>query len=217
MSVTQRERKRAWHVVLAEDDDYAIVVERALEKASDVPMKIRRARTGAEALALLRDVVPDLLLLDLKMPGMAGHEALEEIKGDDALRSIPVAILSSSDRDDDVAKSYGLGGNHYITKPSNPIELEAKLRGLLRNLTELGAIRRGSPREPHRLGGDSSGAVGRVDDGGQSATLGGRRGGVGRAILLREVFGGVLARLAGFRRLAALRDSRTSGHHTEAC
>lgn len=145
MTVSQRARKRAWHVVLAEDDDdYAIVVERALEKASDVPMKIRRARTGAEALALLRDAVPDLLLLDLKMPGMAGHEALEEIKGDDALRSIPVAILTSSDRDDDVAKSYGLGGNHFITKPSNPVELEAKLRGLLRNLTELGAIRRGS-------------------------------------------------------------------------
>ena len=145
MNETPSVRKRAWHVVLAEDDDdYAIVIERALEKAADVPMEIRRARTGTEALALLREVVPDLLLLDLKMPGMAGHEALEEIKGDDALRSVPVAILTSSDRDDDVAKSYGLGGNHFITKPSNPVELEAKLRGLLRNLLELGAIRRGS-------------------------------------------------------------------------
>ncbi len=145
MSAPQRVQKTGWHVVLAEDDDdYAIVIERALEKAADVPTEIRRARTGTEALALLRDVVPDLLLLDLKMPGMAGHEALEEIKEDDALRSIPVAILTSSDRDDDVAKSYGLGGNHFITKPSNPLELEAKLRALLRNLTELGKIRRGS-------------------------------------------------------------------------
>ncbi len=134
-----------WHVVLAEDDDdYAIVIERALEKAAGVPVEMRRARTGIEALDLLREVVPDLLLLDLKMPGMAGHEALEEIKRDDTLRAIPVAILTSSDRDDDVAKSYGLGGNHFITKPSNPLELEAKLGGLLRNLTELGAIRRGS-------------------------------------------------------------------------
>ena len=145
MNETPRVRKRAWQVVLAEDDDdYAIVIERALKKAADVPMEIRRARTGTEALNLLREVVPDLLLLDLKMPGMAGHEALEEIKGDDALRSVPVAILTSSDRYDDVAKSYGLGGNHFITKPSNPVELEAKLRGLLRNLMELGAIRRGS-------------------------------------------------------------------------
>jgi len=145
MSVPQRVQKTEWQVVLAEDDDdYAIVIERALKRAAGVPVEIRRARTGTEALALLRDVAPDLLLLDLKMPGMAGHEALEEIKGDDALRSIPVAVLTSSDRDDDVAKSYGLGGNHFITKPSNPLELEAKLGGLLRNLTELGAIRRGS-------------------------------------------------------------------------
>ena len=78
------------------------------------------------------------------MPGMGGHEALENIKRDDALRSVPVAVLSSPDRDEDVAKSYGLGANHFITKPSNPLELEVKLRNLLRNLTELRGIRRGS-------------------------------------------------------------------------
>ena len=145
MSVPPRVQKTAWHVVLAEDDyDYAIVIERALENVADVPMEIRRARTGTEALTLLRDGVPDLPLLDLKIPGMAGHEALEEMKGDDELRSIPVAILTSSDRDDDVARSYGLGGNHFITKLSSPLELEAKLGGLLRNLTELKGIRRGS-------------------------------------------------------------------------
>jgi len=157
VSMPQRVQKTTWHVVLAEDDDdYAIVIERALKKAAGVPVELRRARTGTEALVLLRDVVPDLLLLDLKMPGMAGHEALEEIKGDDRLRSIPVAILTSSDRDDDVAKSYGLGGNHFITKPSNPLELEAKLSTLLRNLSELGAIRRGAT-------GASSTAVSAVD------------------------------------------------------
>ena len=145
MSAPQRVRKTGWHVVLAEDDDdYAIVIERALKKAAGVPVDMRRARTGIEALDLLREVPPDLLLLDLKMPGMAGHEALEEIKRDDALRSIPVAILTWSDRDEDVAKSYGLGGNHFITRPSNPLELEAKLSALLRNLSELGAIRRGA-------------------------------------------------------------------------
>jgi len=141
----QRVEKTGWHVVLAEDYyHYAIVIERALKKAAGVPMEMRRARMGSEALVLLRDAVPDLLLLDLKMPGMAGHEALEEIKWDDRLRSIPVAILTSSDRDDDVAKSYGLGGNHFITKPSNLLELKAKLSALLRNVTELGAIRRGA-------------------------------------------------------------------------
>ena len=125
MRAPQRVEKTGWHVVLAEDYyHYAIVIERALKKAAGVPM--------------------EMLLLDLKMPGMAGHEALEEIKWDDRLRSIPVAILTSSDRDDDVAKSYGLGGNHFITKPSNLLELKAKLSALLRNVTELGAIRRGA-------------------------------------------------------------------------
>jgi DNA-binding response OmpR family regulator len=133
------------HVVLAEDDDeYASVVERALEKAAEVPVEIRRARTGIEALAVLRDAVPDLLLLDLKMPGMEGHEALEEIKGDDALRSVPVVILTSSDRDEDMAKSYGLRANHFIKKPHDPAELEARLSAFLRSLTDLGVIRRES-------------------------------------------------------------------------
>ena len=129
MRAPQWVEKPGWHVVLAEDDD-AIVIERALKKAAGVPVEMRRACTGAEA--------------------------FEEIKRDDRIRSIPVAILTSSDRDDDVAKSYRLGGNHFITKPSNPLELEAKLSALLRNVTELGAIRRGAT-------GASSTAVSAVD------------------------------------------------------
>ena len=129
MRAPQRVEKTGWHVVLAEDDD-AIVIERALKKAAGVPVEMRRACTGAEA--------------------------FEEIKRDDRIRSIPVAILTSSDRDDDVAKSYRLGGNHFITKPSNPLELEAKLSAPLRNVTELGAIRRGAT-------GASSTAVSAVD------------------------------------------------------
>ena len=129
MRAPQRVEKTGWHVVLAEDDD-AIVIERALKKAAGVPVEMRRACTGSEA--------------------------LEEIKRDDRIRSIPVAILTSSDRDDEVAKSYRLGGNHFITKPSNPLELEANLSALLRNVTELGAIRRGAT-------GASSTAVSAVD------------------------------------------------------
>ena len=143
--LAERVRKRGWRILLVEDDDdYALLVERALEKVTGNRVKMRRGRTGIEGLALLREQVPDLVILDLKMPEMAGHEALDVIKGDETLRSIPVAILSSSDRDDDVAKSYGLGGNHYITKPRNPVELEAKLASLLRNLGDLRGVRRGS-------------------------------------------------------------------------
>jgi len=132
-------------VVLAEDDDdHALLIERALERASDLPVEIHRARNGNEAVDLVVDVQPDLVLLDLRMPGRSGHEVLESLKGDDDLRRIPVAILTSSDRDEDVARSYGLGGNHFITKPEAPAELERKLRSLLDNLSELGGIRRGA-------------------------------------------------------------------------
>ena len=141
----QRVERTKWSIVLAEDDDdYAVLVERALEKASSIPVEIRRARNGEEAVSLLTESAPDLLLLDLKMPGMSGHDALEQIKGDGRLRPIPVAVLSSSDRDEDVAKSYGLGGNHFIMKPEDVRELEVKLGALLRNLSELRRIHRGS-------------------------------------------------------------------------
>ena len=141
-----RGRRTHWDVLLAEDnDDHALLIEMALGKASRLPVKLRRARNGDEAVDLLeKGPAPDLLLLDLKMPGRSGHEVLQRLKTDDRLRKIPVAVLTSSDRDEDVARSYGLGGNHFITKPENPVELETKLRSLLNNLSDLRGIRRGA-------------------------------------------------------------------------
>ena len=139
-----RARKR-WDVILAEDsDDHALLIQIALQRASKLPVDLRRARNGDEAIELIAASPPDLLLLDLKMPGRSGHEVLERVKGDQRLRRIPVAVLTSSDRDEDVARSYGLGGNHFITKPEDPADLEARLRSLLNNLSELKRIHRGA-------------------------------------------------------------------------
>lgn len=143
----KREERTVWNVLLAEDnDDHAVLIKMALERASSLPVECHRARNGDEAIAYVQDsdVSPDLILLDLKMPGRSGHEVLEAIKGDDEFRRIPVAVLTSSDRDEDLARSYGLGGNHFITKPENPAELEERLASLLKNLEELSSIRRGS-------------------------------------------------------------------------
>ncbi len=132
-------------VLLAEDnDDHALLIEMALEKATTRPINFHRARNGEEAVVLVREIQPDLMLLDLKMPGKTGHEVLEVIKADDKLRQIPVAVLTSSDRDEDVARSYGLGTNHFITKPENPVELEKRLRSLIEHLGELKGIHRGA-------------------------------------------------------------------------
>lgn len=144
--MTRHERER-WRVLLAEDnDDHALLIQMALERASRLPVEVLRARNGDEAISMTFDLVPDLILLDLKMPGRSGHEVLQAVKADEELRRIPVAVLTSSDRDEDMARSYGLGGNHFITKPENPLELESKLRSLLKNVEELSSIRRGSGR-----------------------------------------------------------------------
>ena len=60
---------------------------------------------------------PGLLLLDLNMPRKDGREALQEIKADPTLRSIPVIVLTTSDSEDDIRDCYDLGANSYITKP----------------------------------------------------------------------------------------------------
>ena len=91
-------RRTRWDVILAEDDDdHALLIEMALEKASRVPVDLRRARNGDEAIDLITSSPPDLLLLDLKMPERSGHEVLEKIKGDQRLRRIPVAVLGEID------------------------------------------------------------------------------------------------------------------------
>jgi len=132
-------------VVLAEDnDDHALLIKMALARAATRPVETHRARNGTEAVHLVQTLKPDLLLLDLKMPGKTGHEVLEVIKGDAELRKVPVVVLTSSDRDEDIARSYGLGGNHFLTKPQDPAELEERLRALLVNLAEMGEIRRGA-------------------------------------------------------------------------
>jgi len=120
-------------VLLVEDnpDDAAITV-RALERAK-LRNRIRLAITGGEALAMLRregqygsDPRPELILLDLNLPGKDGREVLAEIKTDEALRHIPVVVVSGSQAPLDVVQSYRLHANAYVTKPIDTKEfLEA--------------------------------------------------------------------------------------------
>jgi CheY-like chemotaxis protein len=82
------------------------------------------ARDGVDAMALLRREGkhraaprPDLILLDLNLPKMDGREVLARIKGDEDLKSIPTIILTSSEAEADIAKSYQLHANCYLSKP----------------------------------------------------------------------------------------------------
>jgi CheY-like chemotaxis protein len=110
-------------------DDNAMDVELALDAFNEVRLsnQIDVARSGQEALDRLfgrgpradrgRHPLPDLILLDLKMPGIDGFEVLRQIKGTPVLRRIPVVILTSSREEGDRAMSYDTGANSYVVKP----------------------------------------------------------------------------------------------------
>jgi chemotaxis family two-component system response regulator Rcp1 len=87
---------------------------------------------GVDAMAFLRregkhaDAPrPDLILLDINLPRKSGHEVLEEVKTDPSLSLIPVVVLTTSDAEEDILRSYRLHANCYITKP---VELDKFLR-----------------------------------------------------------------------------------------
>ena len=111
-------------ILLVEDNPAdARLTELALKNA-DPSIEVRLADNGLEALRYLRgegehegSERPDLILLDLNLPGVSGHEVLEKVRGDAATRDIPVLIFSSSDAESDVRTSYELHANCYITKP----------------------------------------------------------------------------------------------------
>ncbi len=115
---------RALRVLVVEDDiDHRFFIERALGEVEGLALDVSVVHDGQEALDYLGregtyvDVErPDFILLDLRMPRRSGLEVLELVKGDPLLRRIPISVLSSSDRPEDVRAAYDLGGNAYIRK-----------------------------------------------------------------------------------------------------
>jgi CheY-like chemotaxis protein len=109
-------------ILLVEDDpDHELLTIRALKK-SNVANTIRVARDGAEAIDLLlgdEAVRPQVILLDLKLPKVDGLEVLRRIRENESTRMLPVVVLTSSDEERDVVRSYQLGVNSYIRKPVN--------------------------------------------------------------------------------------------------
>lgn len=109
-------------ILLVEDnaDDEQLTL-RAMRQ-SDVPNIIRVARDGAEAIDALfghggNGRLPDLVLLDLKLPKVSGLEVLQRIRSDERTRTLPIVVLTSSDEERDILESYNLGANSYIRKP----------------------------------------------------------------------------------------------------
>lgn len=117
-------KHRAAEILLVEDNPGDVRLAKEGLKESKVANNLYVVDNGIEAMAFLRKdgnyadaVTPDLILLDLNLPKKDGREVLAEIKGDENLRRIPVVILTTSQAEEDVFKTYDLHANCYVTKP----------------------------------------------------------------------------------------------------
>lgn len=111
-------------ILLVEDNPGDVRLTREALKEGKIHNRLHVAADGVEALAFLRRqgaharaVKPDLILLDLNLPRKNGLEVLQELKADEALRRIPVVILTTSSAEKDVVASYDLHANCFVTKP----------------------------------------------------------------------------------------------------
>ena len=122
--MTQFEGERQIEVLLVEDDPGDVMMTREAFQDHKLHNELHVVSDGAEAMAFLRQEGeyagrprPDLVLLDLNLPRMDGRQVLEAIKSDPELASIPVVVLTTSENEDDVLRSYSLHANAYVTKP----------------------------------------------------------------------------------------------------
>ena len=76
--------------------------------------------------------MPDLVILDVKMPGLDGFEVLERLRGDARFAKTPILMLTSMGQEADVVRGFGLGADDYVLKPFSPVELAARVRRLLK-------------------------------------------------------------------------------------
>ncbi len=89
------------------------------------------ARDGPSALEAIRAGKPDLVLLDVMMPGLSGFEVCQAVRADESLAGVKILMLSAKGRDTDIAKGQAMGADAYMTKPFSTRELAEKVRELL--------------------------------------------------------------------------------------
>ena len=124
-------------ILLVEDNPGDIRLTQEAMAEAKMGNRLNVAKDGAEALDILRRIGahanvprPDLILLDLNLPKLDGREVLEAIKTDSKLKRIPVVVLTSSDAEEDILKSYDLYANCYITKPLDMTKFEAVVKSI---------------------------------------------------------------------------------------
>jgi chemotaxis family two-component system response regulator Rcp1 len=124
-------------VLLVEDNPGDVRLTLETFREANKSVRLHLAADGVEAMAFLRREGPYalaprpvLILMDLNLPRMDGREVLAEVKGDIDLKTIPIVILTTSDSESDITRSYQLQANCYLTKPVRLEEFESLVRSV---------------------------------------------------------------------------------------
>ena len=118
-----------YRVLIADDEPNIVISLEFLMKREGHVVSI--ARDGIAALEAIRRERPDLVLLDLMMPGMTGFDVCQAVRADESLAGVKILMLTAKGRDTDTAKGIALGADAYMTKPFSTQELAARVRELL--------------------------------------------------------------------------------------
>jgi DNA-binding response OmpR family regulator len=117
-------------ILVVDDDDIVIrTIDRCL-RGSD--FRVTLANSGVEALKTARRILPDLVILDVIMPGMDGYTVCREMRADPILKEVPVLFLTAKSKDEDKISGFTAGADDYLSKPFNLDELILRVRAILR-------------------------------------------------------------------------------------
>ncbi len=115
-------------LVVDDDPDVCDLVRYKLEQSG---FDVRRANDGDQALREVDAEIPDLVLLDIMMPGMSGLEVLERWRANGATEKLPVIMLTAKAQENDVERGFELGADDYVIKPFSPRELARRVTAVL--------------------------------------------------------------------------------------
>ena len=132
-------------LIVEDEDDIAELLEYNLQRNGYVPFSVG---TGEDGLNETRDAKPDLVLLDLMLPGLSGMEVCRRLKADPVTAGIPVIMLTAKGEEEDIVAGFDAGADDYITKPFRPKVLLARVKAVLRR----GAAERRSDDAPFERG-----------------------------------------------------------------
>ena len=125
-------------LVVEDDQDIAELVAHHLTRAG---FTCDRFATGPDGLDAVRRQIPDLVVLDLMLPGLSGYEICRIMRADSATAAVPVIMLTARAQEEDRVKGLELGADDYVTKPFSPRELVARVRAVLRRTQPFGPER----------------------------------------------------------------------------